>query len=96
MGGGGHLGPGGVGVDLHGDAAVLVGAVLDDPLGVLGLPHLLGQIASPLGQLEVHEDVSVGEVVAGLEIPASEEAGREDFPGTARLPVGDPQDEAGV
>ena len=26
VGGGGHLGPGGVGADLHGDAAVLVGA----------------------------------------------------------------------
>ena len=92
MGGGGHLGPGGVGIDLHGDAAVLVGAVLDDPLVVLGVPHLLGELASPLGELEVHEDVGVGEVFASLGVHTGEEAGREDFPGATRLPVGHPDD----
>ena len=96
VGGGGDLGPGGLEADLDGDAAVLVGAVLDDVFGILGLPHLLGQLATPLGQLEVYKDVGLGEVSAGLEVSASEEAGREDFPGTAGLPVGDPQDEAGV
>ena len=94
--GGGDLGPGGVGVDLQRDTAVLVGAVLYDPLGVLGLPHLLGQLATPLGELEVYVNVGLGEVGAGLGVSASEEAGRQDFPGTARLPVGHPDDVAGV
>ena len=96
VGGGGDLDPGGVGVHLDGDAAVLVGAVLIEALGVLGLPHLLGQDTPPLGQLEVDEDVGVGEVLAGLGVPPSEEAGREDFPCAARLPIEDTENEAGV
>ena len=96
VGGGGDLDPGRVGVDLDRDAAVLVGAVLVDPPGVLGLPHLLGQDALPLGQLKVDEDIGVGEVVARLEVPPSEEAGGQNFPGTARLPVRDTENEAGV
>ena len=62
VGGGGDLHPGGVGVDLDRDAAVLVGAVLVEAPGVLGLPHLLGQDTPPLGQLEVDEDIGVCEV----------------------------------
>ena len=96
VGGGGDLDPGGVGVHLDRDAAVLVGAVLVDALVVLGLPHLLGQGAPPLGQLEVNIDVGFGEVLAALEVPPSEEAGREDFPCAARPSVDDSENEAGV
>ena len=96
MGGGGDLDPGRVGVHLDRDAAVLVGAVLHGLPGELHLPHLLGQGASPLGQLEVNEDIGVGEVVARLEVPPGEEAGGQDFPGAARLPVEDTENEAGV
>ena len=96
VGDGGDLGPGGEVLDLHGDLPVLVSPVLHDALVILRLPHLLSQVTPPLCQLEVDEDIGLGEVVAGGGVLAGEEAGGEGLPGAPWLPVGDPEDVAGV
>ena len=75
-GGGGDLGPAGVEPDPDGDLAVLVGPVLDDATGHLGVPHLLRQATPLLGKLEVDEDVLIGEVLVGVEVLAGQEAER--------------------
>ena len=83
MVGGGHLHPGRGRVHPDGYTAVLVRPVLDDALAELGLPHLLGQLAPPPGQLEVDEYIGVHEVLAVGGVLAGEEAGGENLPGAA-------------
>ena len=94
--GGGHHGPGRLGGHLDSDPAVLVSAVLDDALLVLGLPHRLGQLGLLLCQLEVQVDIGVGEALAGGGVPAGEEAGGDHLPGGARPSVVEADDVAGV
>ena len=96
VGDGRHLGPDGGVVHPDGDPPVLVRAILHDVLRELGLPDLLGQVAPPLGQLEVYEHVGVGEVVPSLEVLAGHQASCEDLPGAAGLPIVDPDHVAGV
>ena len=90
--GGGHHGPGRLGSHLERVPAVLGGAVLDDGLLVLGLPHRLGQLSLLLCQLEVQVDIGVGEALAGGGVSAGEEAGGDHLPGRARPPVGEADD----
>ena len=85
--GGGHHGPGRLGGHLDSDPAVLVCAVLDDLLLVLGVPDRLGQVPPLLRQLEVDVNICVSEVVAGGGVPAGEEAGGDHLPGKARPSV---------
>ena len=94
--GGGHLHPGRGRVHPDGYTAVLVRPVLDDALAELGLPHLLGQLAPPPGQLEVDEDVLVREAFSIGRVLASEEAGGENLPGTTWPSVYDSEDVGGV
>ena len=90
--GGGHHCPGRLGGHLDRDPAVLVGAVLDDGLLILGLPHRLGHLGLLLCQLEVQVDIGVREALAGGGVPAGEEAGGDHLPGRARPPVGEADD----
>ena len=85
----GHLLPAGRIRHLGGDPAVLVDSILLDPAVLPGEPHHLGQLAVPLRQLEIEEEVGAGEVVAGDLVPARQHARGQAVPGGGGLPVGD-------
>ena len=71
---------------LNKELAICIHRVFLNQVVFLGLPDLLAEFYPPVRQLEVDEDVVVGE---GLSCP---HALGDDVPGRSRAPVGDTED----